>query len=179
MSHILYTKNVISHVPCRHDHDQSFQEKKKHCDSDSCAEGLDYRLEEENKKYKQYLHVLNPTYADWVKVCSNTVQLDKMAVAMAQDYGLDKDAGPPSGTDYNSRVKHCRMKVRSGGYLVPDKITGLENFSGEKVRPETTELMTMALVAKRQYLRNILEAKDFVNAANPDCSGFRDIINYK
>ena len=82
--------------------------------------------------------------ADWVKVCSNTVQLDKMAVAMAQDYGLDKDAGPPSGTDYNSQVKHCRMKVRSGGYLVPDKITGLENFSGEKVRPETTELMTMA-----------------------------------
>ena len=126
MSHI-YTKNVISHVPCRHD--QSFQEKKKHCDSDSCAEGLDYRLEEENKNYKQYLHVLNPTYADWVKVCSNTVQLDKMAVAMAQDYGKDKDAGPPSGTDYNSRVQHCRMKVRSGGYLVPDKITGLENFS--------------------------------------------------
>ena len=71
------------------------------------------------------------------------------------------------------------MKVRSGGYLVPDKITGLENFSGEKVRPETTELMTMAKVAKRQYLRNILEAEDFVHAANPDCSGFRDIINNK
>ena len=90
MSHI-YTKNVISHVPCRHDHDQSFQEKKKHCDSDSCAEGLDYRLEEENKKYKQYLHVLNPTYADWLNVCSNTVQLDKMAEAMATDYSK-KDA---------------------------------------------------------------------------------------
>ena len=125
-------------------------EKKTHSDSDCCAEGLDYRLEEENKKYKQYLHVLNPTYADWVKVCSNTVQLDKMAVAMAQDYSKEKDAGPPSGTDYHSRVQHCRMKVRSGGYLVPDKMSGLENFSGEKVLPETTELMTMAKVAKRQ-----------------------------
>ena len=71
-----------------------------------------------------------------------------MAVAMAQDYGLDKDAGPLSGTDYNSRVKHCRMKVRSGGYLVPDKMSALENFSGEKVRPETTELMAMAKVAE-------------------------------
>ena len=41
-----------------------FQEKKTHSDSDSCAEGLDYRLEEENKKYKQYLHVQFPTYAN-------------------------------------------------------------------------------------------------------------------
>ena len=85
-----------------------------------------------------------------------TFALCHLFTILAQDYGKDKDAGPPSGTDYNSRVQHCRMKVRSSGYLVPDKITGLENFSGEKVRPETTELMMMAKVAKRPYLRNIL-----------------------
>jgi hypothetical protein len=39
-----------------------FYENKSHKDSDNCAEGLDYRLEEMNKKFKEYLHVLFPTF---------------------------------------------------------------------------------------------------------------------
>ena len=55
-----------------------FWENKKQKESSLCGEGLDYRLEEYNKKFKVYLHVLFPTFEDWVTVCSNTPVLDKM-----------------------------------------------------------------------------------------------------
>ena len=41
-----------------------FYENKKHKDSDSCGEGLDYRLEEYNKKFKLYLHWFFPNFDD-------------------------------------------------------------------------------------------------------------------
>ena len=49
-----------------------FYENRTHKDSDSCGEGLDYRLEEYNKKFKLYLHFLFPNFDYWITVCSNT-----------------------------------------------------------------------------------------------------------
>ena len=43
-----------------------------HQNSDSCSQGLDYRLEEFNKKFKKYLHALFHNFEDWVTVYSNT-----------------------------------------------------------------------------------------------------------
>ena len=114
-----------------------------------------------------------------MKVCSNTVELDKMAASQLSDYGNGKDGGPPSGTDYASRVQHCRSMVRSSGFFIPDKLSSLKNLSGEEVRPETTQLIAMAKIARRQYLKNILSEKNFIHAENPDCSRYRDILNNK
>ena len=91
--------------------------------------------------------------------------------------GTLQRAGTPSGTDYFSREQHCRSMVRSFVFFIPDKLSSLENLSGEEVRPETTQLIAMAKIARRQYLKNILSVNFFIHAENPDCSHSRDILN--
>ena len=80
-------------------------ENRKHKDSDSCGEGLDYRLEEYNKKFKLYLHCLFPNFDDWVTVCSNTIELEKMNLGHKIDYGTLRDKSEVTAPDYASRAQ--------------------------------------------------------------------------
>ena len=102
-----------------------FTEEQKHHDSDSCGEGLDYRLEEKNKKFKEYLHVVFPTFDDWVTACSNTVELEKMNSSQKEDYNNIREATGVTGPDYGSRVKYCRSRLRSMGYFNPEKVIAI------------------------------------------------------
>ena len=109
-----------------------FHENRKHKDSDCCGEGLDYRLEEYNKKFKLYLHVLFPNYDDWVTVCSNTIELEKMNLGQKIDYGTLRDNSEVTAPDYELRVRHCRVKVRAEQWLNPTQRSSLWTLEGKK-----------------------------------------------
>ena len=156
-----------------------FWENKKQKESSLCGEGLDYRLEEYNKKFKVYLHVLFPTFEDWVTVCSNTPVLDKMDGAQKKDYNTSRTSGEVRFPDYSSRVKHCRTKIRALQQLAPEKSSGLLNLQNEEVNIKSLDLLTSCQESQKTYLKNITTVSSFVKAPTPDSSEFKKMFSSK
>ena len=52
------------------------------------------------RKFKLYLHVLFPNFYDWVTVCSNTIELEKVNMGQKIDYGTLKDNCEVTEPDY-------------------------------------------------------------------------------
>lgn len=98
----------------------------KHTSSDCSAEGLDYRLEEINKKFKNNLFTDDPTYTDWIKAMSNASKMDDMINKANQDYGIRSDAQEPNAPDYESKIQVCRGKIRQLEFLDYDAKKVLE-----------------------------------------------------
>ena len=92
----------------------------KHSSSDCSAEGMDYRLEEINRKFKNSLFTDDPTYNDWVKAMSNASKLDSMVDRAKEDYNITSDAVEPKAPDYCSKIEVCRSQIRQAEFLEYD-----------------------------------------------------------
>ena len=79
-----------------------FQPNLNHNDQNT-AEGLDYKLEEWNKVIKQFVPS-NPTYDDWIKLCSFAPTLKKLSDNQAEDYKFEHllEYSEPRAPDYNN-----------------------------------------------------------------------------
>ena len=156
-----------------------FYENRTHKDSDSCGEGLDYRLEEYNKKFKLYLHFLFPNFDYWITVCSNTSVLDKMDQAQKLDYGTARSSSEVTAPDYNSRVEHCRTQVRSLQYFDPTMKSSLFNLQSKKAPVRSLDLVTECQEKRREFLNNIVHVKSFCKAPNPSFDNKDSLLNCK
>ena len=76
-------------------------------------------------RVKEYLHVVFPTFDDWVTACSNTVELEKMNSSQKEDYNNIREATGVTGPDKGGRVKYCRSRLRSMGYFNPEKVIAI------------------------------------------------------
>ena len=128
-------------------------------------------MEEFNKKFKQYLHVLFPNFDDWVTVCSNTPALDEMDKAMKGDYGTQCENRQVFGPDYKSRVEICRKEIRASQILSYATQSCLLNLEA-KISIQSLDLVSACQESKKKCLKNIVNSKSFVKAQNPDFSHF-------
>ena len=137
-----------------------------------CSQGLDYRLEDFNKKFKKYLHTLFHNFEDWVTVYSNTPALDEMDKAMKGDYGTQRENREVFGPDYKSRVEICRKEIRASQILSYATQSSLLNLEANKISIQSLDLVSACQESKKKYLKNIVNSKSFVKAPNPDFSHF-------
>jgi hypothetical protein len=109
---------------------------------------------------------------NWITVCSNTNVLEDMNRSQKSDYGTERQGSVVSSPDYQNRVDFCRAKIRELQYFDPSIKSSLENLQGEVISVESLDLVSVCKEFRYMYLKNIIEAKSFVKAKNPDVSNF-------
>ena len=142
-------------------------EIKTHNQSDSSAEGYDYRLEELNKLFKQFLCCDFPTFSDWLTTCDNGRHWKKLLENIKKDYGLSNSDLETYAPDYEGKINHCRRMLRSTNTLNYGKKCKAKNINGVKVNNEDLSFVQNASCKKETYLDNICDAGSFVKAKNP------------
>ena len=89
-----------------------FQRNKNH-NNQNTAQGIDYKLEEYNKLFKQIEVSAAPTIEEWTKIASVAPQFKKILQQHSKDYsinyGLYTEPGVP---DYDGRIELCLEYVR-------------------------------------------------------------------
>ena len=141
---------------------------KKHESWDCSSEGLDYRIEEENRKFKQNLYTEDPAMIDWINAMASTKQIEEMKENARKDYNIIEDICEPYSPDYDSKIQYCRSMLRELEYLDYDTKTKLKNLDGVKLHKDTLQFEEKATEMKNEYIDNVIESESFVNAAPPE-----------
>jgi hypothetical protein len=141
--------------------------EKKHNSWDCSGEGLDYRMEEHNRNFKQNLYTKDPTMDDWILSMANTARMEKMKAAAADDYNMEKDICEPYAPDYEAKIDYCRSQIRSCEYMDYDSKVNFKNLDEEELHNDTLNFEEIALKMKEEYLQNVVDSESFINAAAP------------
>ena len=88
-----------------------FHRIKKHDSWDFSSEGLDYRMEEKNRKYKQNLYTDEPTMEDWIITVANSENIEQMKENARNDYNFTEDICEPYAPDYDAKIKYCQSSI--------------------------------------------------------------------
>ena len=73
------------------------------------------------------LHCLFPNFDDWVTVCSNTIELEKLIWGRSLTF---RDNSEVTAPDYVSKVHLCRAKIRAEQWLNPTQLSSLLTLEG-------------------------------------------------
>ena len=109
-------------------------------------------------------------------VCSNTIELEKINLGQRIDYGTLRDNSELTAPDYVSRVQLCRSKIRAEQWLDPTQLSSLWTLEGNKAHKVTLELVNVCQESHPLFFENIVQAKSFICAPNPDFSHFREYL---
>ena len=109
-------------------------------------------------------------------VCSNTIELEKINLGQRIDYGTLRDNNELTAPDYASRVQLCRSKIRAEQWLDPTQLSSLWTLEGNKAHKVTVELVNGCQESRPLFSENIVQAKSFICAPNPDFSHFREYL---
>ena len=119
------------------------------------------------------LHCLFPNFDDCVTVCSNTIELEKLIWGRSLTFRDNSEVTDP---DYVSKVHLCRAKIRAEQWLNPTQLSSLWTLEGNKAHKVTLELVNVCQESHPLFLENIVQAKSFICAPNPDFSHFREYL---
>ena len=142
-----------------------FQRNKNH-NNQNTAQGIDYKLEEYNKLFKQFEVSSSPSIDDWTKIASAAPHFKKIIENQSNyyniDYGFYSEPGAP---DYDERIKACSEALRKGEDLKSDKVQGLANLDGKDLKiSETLNYMKVFKKRKNDYLKLVTENNSFIKA---------------
>ena len=86
-------------------------------------------MEEWNKVIKQFVPS-NPTYDDWIKLCSFAPTLKKLSENQAEDYKFKHllEYSEPRAPDYDARIQAVRTSIRKEEHLKRTTQNFLVNF---------------------------------------------------
>ena len=115
-----------------------FQRNKNH-NNQNTAQGIDYKLEEYNKLFKQFEVSSSPSIDEWTKVASAAPMFKELMENQSKDYSLDHGMySEPGAPDYSARIDGCPKMLRETNVLKPDLTQSLKNIDGKSLlKPET------------------------------------------
>ena len=146
-------------------HQNVFQRNQNHNDQDT-AQGIDYKLEEYNKLFKNFEISTSPSIEEWTRVASIAPKLKTLMENQARDYnfeyGLYSEPGAP---DYSKPIESCLKMFQDEELLSSEKVQPLQNLDGKKLQ-ETETLNFDKEFRKRQseYLDFVTEENSFIKA---------------
>ena len=135
-----------------------FQRIKSHNSWDSCSEGLDYRLEEKNRQFKQNLYTDDPTMDDWIISMSNNQKIETMRKNATIDYKFSVETPQPGAPDYEKKIQYCRIQLRSLEYFDYDAASDLKNIDGVSLDKDSLKFEETAKAMKKEYLVNVVKS---------------------
>ena len=166
----LYPINKAPELVKKFIHQNLFQRNQNHNDQDT-AQGIDYKLEEYNKLFKQFEISTSPSIEEWTRVASIAPKLKKLMENQAKDYnfeyGLYSEPGAPN---YNKRIESCLKLFQDEETLSSEKVQPLQNLDGKKLQETET------LNFDKEFRRRQNEYMDFVTEEN---SFIKAPLNFK
>jgi hypothetical protein len=134
------------------------------------AQGLDFILEEENKRSKKYLHP-RATQEDWIKTYRNLDSLDRMRTAAFAGLGAQdpSKAASRERKSFSTEVQKSRIFLRGSGFFAADH-TVLINFQMEEISREIGDVMEDAKQQLREQSREIAQFDEVDVEADEDLS---------
>ena len=89
-----------------------FQRNKNH-NNQYTAQGIDCKLEEYNKLFKQFEVSSSPSINQWTKIASAAPMFKELMENQSKDYSLDLGLYyEPGAPDYSARIDGCKKKLR-------------------------------------------------------------------
>ena len=123
-------------------HQNVFQRNQNHNDQDT-AQGIDYKLEEYNKLFKNFEISTSPSIEEWTRVASIAPKLKTLMENQARDYnfeyGLYSEPGAP---DYSKRIENCLKMFQDEELLSSDKVQPLQNLDGKNFKRQKHLILT-------------------------------------
>ena len=121
--------------------------------------GIDYKLEEYNKLFKNFEVSLSPSIDDWTKIASAAPHFKKILENQSADYNLDYGLySEPGAPDYSKRIEACAKQLRDSEALNSTKIDKVMNIDGKhlnktKVFDYDKEYQSRRNLTSNQYLK--------------------------
>ena len=82
--------------------------KNKNHYNQNTAQGIDYKLEEYNKLFKQFEASSSPSIDDWIQIASAADKFKDILQSQSSDYNLDYGLySEPGAPDYAKRIEYC------------------------------------------------------------------------
>ena len=123
-------------------HQNVFQSNQNHNDQDT-AQGIDYKLEEYNKLFKNFEISTSPLIEEWTRVASIAPKLKTLMENQARDYnfeyGLYSEPGAP---DYSKRIESCLKMFQDEELRSSDKVQPLQNLDGKNFKRQKHLILT-------------------------------------
>ena len=139
-----------------------FQRNKNH-NNQNTAQGVDYKLEEYNKLFKQFEVSSSPSIDDWTRIASSATQFKEILEKQSQDYNLDYGLySEPGVPDYKIRIKSCTKVIRETEALKSSSAQSLKNIDGKRLnKEETFNYDNIYKDRKAKYLKSVVKNKSF------------------
>ena len=142
-----------------------FQRNKNH-NNQNTAQGIDYKLEEFNKLFKEFEVSTAPSIEEWTKIASLAPQFKKIIENQSNDYSIDYGLySEPGAPNYDERIEACAKVLRDSEELKSDKTHSLKNLDGKMLkRLETLNYTEEFKNRKAEYLKLVTENNSFIKA---------------
>ncbi|XP_071792455.1 uncharacterized protein [Asterias amurensis] len=117
------------------------------------GEGLDFVLENVNKKVKSILVNGVPTADDWMLAFRNYHELENVRTATHKRMGLsDPSSGSPKIRSYDEEIRKCRCLIRKSGILLnPQADFPFQSLGGKKLKLNLLDTTAIGLRNKQMY----------------------------
>lgn len=117
------------------------------------GEGLDFVLENVNKKVKAILANGVPNADDWMLAFRNYHELENIRKATHLRMGItDPSSGSPKLRNYDDEIKKCRCLIRKSGILTdPHADMPFQSLNGKKLKDNLLEITAIGQRNKQMY----------------------------
>ena len=142
-----------------------FQRNQNH-NNQNTAQGIDYKLEEYNKLFKQFEVSTAPSIEEWTKIASAAPQFKQIIEHQSRDYNIDYGLySEPGAPDYNARIENCTKDIRDSEEKKSKKLQILKNLDGKKLKKtEALNYEKEFQRRKKEYLKSVTENNYFIKA---------------
>ena len=142
-----------------------FQRNKNH-NNQNTSQGVDYKLEEYNKLFKQFEASASPSIDDWIRIASVADKFKEILESQSSDYNLDYGLySEPGAPDYSMRIECCLKMLRESEALKSSSTQSLKNVDGKKLNKDKTfNYEKKYKDNKRKYLESVIKNKSFIKA---------------
>ena len=142
-----------------------FQRNQNH-NNQNTAQGIDYKLEEFNKLFKEFEVSTAPSIEEWTKIASAAPLFKKIIENQSKDYnvnyGLYSEPGAPN---YNERIEACSKVLRENEVLKSNTLQSLQNLDGKMLKKsETINYEKDFKIRRAEYLEKVTENNSFIKA---------------
>ena len=142
-----------------------FQRNHNH-NNENTGQGIDYKLEEYNKLFKNFEVSASPSIDDWTKIASAAPKFKKILENQSADYDLDVGLySEPGAPDYRRRIAACTNQLRSSEALNAVNAQDVKNLDGKYLNKSMVFNYQKEYDKRRNsYFESVAENKSFIKA---------------